>query len=185
MRNMLILGAVGILSVAAWFVTSSARAQGLGSAHRPYSQERSEVRTVPVRRFAGHIGHTFFATELETQVYVLPGEPDVGPVAPGMFTGAAFVGGTDHMTAGHLTGTRSHTNAQVHARVEQRDPLTSEPAAPGGGESNDTGAATAQPNSTANPSWARPPGASGPGRPVSGWSGPGLPGPGRPASRGW
>jgi hypothetical protein len=44
---------------------------------------------------------------------------------------------------------------------------------------HDGGAATAQPDPTANPSFQRPPGAAGPGWRNLGWSGPGLPGPGR------
>jgi hypothetical protein len=109
----------------------------------------------------------------------------VGPAAPGMFIGGAFAGETEHMTAGHLAGAAGHPLARVPARLEKGQPLISELTAPGGGDSDDLGAATAQPNLTANPSWARPPGAGGPGRPVAGWLGPGLPGPGRPASVGW
>jgi len=57
--------------------------------------------------------------------------------------------------------------------------LIPSPAAPSAADSDEAGAATAQPNPPVSPS-SRPPGAAGPGRPASRWFVPGRPGPGRP-----
>ena len=106
---------------------------------------------------------------------------------PGMPEGGGLgVGGPEHMIAGHPVGPAIHPLTHVAVRVERGEAVIPQPTAPGAAESDQAGAATAQPNPpTASPLPPRPPGAAGPGRPVSGWSGPGLPGPGRPASPRW
>jgi hypothetical protein len=185
MRKMLVLGYVGILSMAAGTVTSDAQLQGRGTGRDTYIQGDLEYRIVQIRRHAGRFGHTVFATEAETVPYLFIGEPRSGPAAPGILTSIAVVGmgagGAEQTTAGHPVGPASHTQTRVGVRTEQGEPLTSQPAAAGADESDQTGGATAQPDPGASPVWQRPPGALGPGRPVLGWSGPGLPGPGRAA----
>jgi hypothetical protein len=185
MRKLPILSGVGILSTAAWMVTLDAREQERASGRAAYPQDGLEFRMVHVRRHAGRFGHTFFATELEMVPYLVPGQPEPGSAAPGMFIGGSVLGGTDHTTAGHVVGPTGHPLAHVPVRVEQGEPSIPQPAASSAGESDDSGAATAQPDPTDSRMLARPPGAGGPGRPVAGWFGPGLPGPGRPASPGW
>jgi hypothetical protein len=185
MRRLLILGGVGILSAAVWAVTCSARAQGLASKRDTSVQGGFECRIVHVQRHAGRFMHTFFATETEMVPYLFIGEPGQGAAAPGMFTGVAVVGGTEQMTADHLAGHPSHPPAHAAVVVGQAESLITQPAASDAFDSDRTGAATTQPDPTANPVSQRPPGALGPGRPVSGWSGPGLPGPGRAPDSGW
>jgi hypothetical protein len=185
MRNHLIVGRVGILSMAAWTMTLDARAQGHGSGHDTYVQGGLEYRIVHISRHAGRFGHTFFATEPETVPYLFIGAPGLGSAALGTFTGGAVVGGEEHVTARHLTGPAGHSLAHVVVQDERGEPLSPQPEAPSALGSDQEGAATAQPDPAASPISQRPPGAAGPGRPVAGWSGPGLAGPGRPASPGW
>jgi hypothetical protein len=187
MRKMLILGGVGVLTAAAWMMTLSARAQGLATARSSSSaQDGIEFRTTHVRRgHAGRFGHTFYATEVEIVPYVGSGQPELGPAEVGMFTSGAILSGAEHMTAGHLVIPASHPLVHVPALVEQGEPLGQQPTAPGADGSDQADTATAQPDPTADPMAARPPGATGPGRPAFGWCGPGLPGPGRPARPGW
>jgi hypothetical protein len=90
------------------------------------------------------------------------------------------VGGPGPMMPG-LTESPVHPPlAHVVAPVEARETMTPQPPAPGGTDLDQSGAAV-RPNPTVGPVSARPPGAAGPGRPVSGLLGPGLPAPGRPA----
>jgi hypothetical protein len=184
MRKMLIVGGVGMLSLAVLTVTLDARAQGHGAAHGSRGHGGLEGH---MRRGGGHAGHagSVFPMQLASEPYLFPGEPEPGPAAPGIFTGGAIVGGSEHMTAGHLLNPAGHPLVHVTARVEQGEPLIPQRTAPSADESDQAGAVTAQSDLTASPISARPPGAGGPGRPVSGWSGPGLPGPGRPASPEW
>ncbi len=187
MRKMLVLGCVGILSMAAGTATSDAQLQGRGSGRDTYAEGELEYRIIRMRRHAGRFQHTFFATEVEIVPYLFIGEPRGATAPPGMFIGIPLVGmgGPEHMTAGHPVGPASHTQTRVGLRAEQAEPLTSQPAAAGADESDQTGGATAQPDPGASPVSQLPPGAMGPGRPVFGWSGPGLPGPGQAASPGW
>jgi hypothetical protein len=168
-------------------VTACAQAQTpvRGTANDKYLQGGLQYRIVHISHHAGRFGHTFFATQTEIVPYLFIAGPGPGSAAPGMFIGLAVVGGAEHMTAGHFVGPASHPVAHAAVRVDQREASISQPTAPGADESDQEGAATAQPDPTASPVSARPPGVAGPGRPVSGWSGPGLPGPGRPASPGW
>ncbi len=186
MRKMLILAGIGMLSAAAWRVTLGAGApgHGHGSSHSSHGEGGLEG---PVRHGGGHTGHygILFPTQLELLPYLFPGEPETGPVTLGMPTAGAVAGGAEHALAGHLVGPASHPHAPVVIRVERGEASITQPAAPGAGEVDQGGAATAQPNPNARPSSPRPPSAAGPGRRVSGWSGPGLPGPGRPASPRW
>ncbi len=184
MRKILVLSGVGVLSTAAW-MTLGARAQGLATARSSFSHESLEVRTIPIRHSAGHFGHTFFARPLEILPYLSPGQPELGPADLSMFTGGAILGGGEHMTAGHVVILASHPLVHVAALIDQGEPLSQQATAPGGDGSDHADAATAQPDPSANPTAARPPGATGPGQPALGWCGPGMPGPGRPASRGW
>jgi len=138
------------------------------------------------RGSGGHArGGAVFPTQLDEQLSLFRGEPEPGPAAPGMPTGVLVVGGPEHRIAGHLVGPASHLPAHVVARVERGEAVIGGPTAPISAESDEEGAATAQPDPTASPNSARPPGAAGPGRAVSGWSSPGLPGPGRPAGPRW
>jgi hypothetical protein len=71
------------------------------------------------------------------------------------------------------------------AHGEQGKGLIPQATASHAAESDQSGAATAQPNPTASPSSPRPPGTTGPGRRMAGTSGPGLPGPGRRITPRW
>jgi hypothetical protein len=102
-----------------------------------------------------------------------------------MLIGDLVVGGPEHLIAGHLVGPTIHPLTHVAVRFEAGEAVNPQPTVPGAAESDQAGAATAEPDPTASPLPPRPPGAAGPGRPVSGWSSPGLPGPGRPASPRW
>jgi hypothetical protein len=182
---MLNLGRFLIISIAAATAALDARAQGHGSGRETYLQGGLEYRIVHVQRHAGRFMHTFFATETEMVPYLFIGEPGLGAAAPGMFADVAIAGAAEPMTAGHLASPAGHPLAHAPIVVGQGEPSITQPAAPDGFDSDRTGAATAQPDPTANPVTQRPPGALGPGRPVSGWSGPGLIGPGRPPGRQW
>ncbi len=158
MRKMLILGCLGILSIAAGTITSDAQSQGRGTGRDVYVQGDLEYRIVHLRRHAGRFGHTFFATEAETVPYLFVGEPGSGSAAPGMFTGIAVgAGGPEPTTAGHPVGPASHTLTHIPVRAEQGEPSTSQPAASSADESDQTGGATAQPDPGASPAWQRPP----------------------------
>jgi hypothetical protein len=179
MRDALIVCGIGILSAAAWTVTAGEGASGHGSMHGSPGHGGGAGHM----RLGGHCEHMgiFFPTEAVHQITELvAGEPGPAPAYLGMPTGGLVVGGPEHMIAGHLVGPSAHPLAHVAARVEPGEVVISQPSSGGDTQSDQAGAATAQPNPpTANPLPPRPPGASGPGRPVSGWSSPGLPGPGR------
>jgi hypothetical protein len=186
MRGLLILGGIGILSAAAWSVTAGEGASGQRSAHGASGHGGLEGH---VRHGGGHAGHTgmFWPTQQEARPRLLfAGESEPRIAALGMPTGGLMVGGAEHVIEGHLVGPAIHPHAHVVVRVEWEEAVIPQPPAPIAVESDQAGAATAQPNPlTASPLQPRPPGAAGPGRPVSGWSSPGLPGPGRPASSRW
>ena len=113
---------------------------------------------------------------------VLAEEAGPGPVAPEMFSGGVMVDGIASMWSPIIwkdqpfiqscmsrygsTGERSRSRSRQNPAAPDR-------------------ATTARRRRSRIPRvspWSpRPPGAAGPGRRVSGWSGPGLPGPGRPA----
>jgi hypothetical protein len=90
-----------------------------------------------------------------------------------------ILGGQDHVIVGHLVGPAIHIREYIIQRIGQVEvPVPRIPGpVPAGSDQEDTG--TAQPTPTASPSQLHPPGAIGPGQPVSGWSGPGRLGPGR------
>jgi hypothetical protein len=185
MRYLLILGGAGFVSVAAWAATLHARPQVRGSALGSQDRHRLELQ-VPIRRHAGgggRSGRMFFAVEYETVPLpaVYPGFSAPGPAAPGALTGGALAGESDHITAGHVMGSASHPLAHAPAGVDGADTSVLHTDSASAPQSDDAGSATRQPDPGANPYSARPPGAGGPGRPVSGFAGPGLPGPGRPA----
>jgi len=207
MRNLLILGGIGILSTAAWTVIADDGASGYGSKHARPGHGGLEYH---MRHGGGHFATAgqlgmFFPTPPELFTW----ESEPGP-APGMPTGGLVAGRPEHMIAGHSVGPAIHPLTHVTVQVERGEAVIPQPTAPSAAESDRAGAATAmaqpnptasplqprppgaatatataQPNPTASPLPPRPPGAAGPGRPVSGWSSPGLPGPGRPASPRW
>jgi hypothetical protein len=181
MRDLLILCGIGILSAAAWTVTAGAQGQG----SMPASQGQGGLGG-PMRLVGGYMSHRgmFIPTppQLERRSLLFFGEPETGPAPPGMPTGGLEAGVPEHLIADYPVVPAIHLLANA---AEQDAALIPQPTAPGGAtthiaaETDQAGAATAQPNPTASPLSPRPPGAVGPGRPVSGWSGPGLPGPGR------
>jgi hypothetical protein len=181
MRDLLILGGIGILSTAAWIVTAGADDSGHGSMHGSAGHGGShgsfEGR---MRHRAVYPGH--FQPEMRE---LFAGQPEPGPAAPGMPMGGLVVGGPDHLIAGHLVGPAIHPLTHVAVRFEGGEAVNPQPTAPSAADSDRAAAATVQPDPTVSPLPPRPPGAAGPGRPVSGWSSPGLPGPGRPASPQW
>jgi len=184
MRNLLILGGIGILGMAAWTVTADDGASWYGSKHARPGHGGLEYH---MRHGGGHFATAgqlgmFFPTPPELFTW----ESEPGP-APGMPTGGLVGGRPEHMIAGHLVGPAIHPHTHVTVLVERGEAVIPQPTAPSATESDQAGAATAttQPNPTASPLPPRPPGAAGPGRPVSGWSSPGLPGPGRRPSPRW
>jgi hypothetical protein len=189
MRGMLILGGVGFLTTAAWTANLDGQAPGRGSPLGSQNGRRLEVQ-VPVRRYAGGGGRTgrmFFAVEYETVPYpdLYFGAPAPVHGAPGMLAVGGETRGAEHMNAGHFAGSSSRPHAHLPAGVGSRESLVLNADVASAAQSDEAGPATAQPDPTANPYLARPPGAGGPGRPVSGSYGPGLPGPGRPANPEW
>jgi hypothetical protein len=174
MRVLLILGGIGILGAAAWAVTADEGGHGHGSSPGAYGQGGLEVH---MRHGGGHTGH--IGLLLPTQLAL--GEPEPGPVAPEMIMAGLVGGGPEHMVAVHPVGPAIHPLAQVPLRVVLGEAVSPQSTDADAAGSDDGVRATAQPNPDASPSTGRPPGAGGPGRPVSGWSGPGRPGPGRPA----
>ncbi len=179
MRNLLILCGIGILAAMAWTVTAGAQGQG-----SPGSQGQGALGG-PMRLVGGYMSHRgmFITTppQLERRSLLFFGEPETGPAPPGMPMGGLEAGVPEHLIADYPVVPAIHLLSNAAEQVEQQAAVSSPPIAPGGAETDQASAATAQPNPTASPSSPRPPGTVGPGRPVSGWSGPGLPGPGRPA----
>jgi hypothetical protein len=186
MRDLLILCRIGILSAAAWTVTAGEAASGHGSMHGSPGHGGPGGH---MRHGDGHAEHMgiFFPSEPAHQfMSLVAGELGPGPAYLGMPMGGVVAGGPEHMIAGHLVGLAIHPLAHVAARVEPGEAVIPQPTAPGDAQSDQAGAATAQPNPpAANPLPPRLPGAFGPGRRVSGRSSPGLPGPGRPPSPRW
>jgi hypothetical protein len=178
MRVLLVLCGIGILGAAAWAVTADEGGHGHGSSSGSHGQGGLEAH---MRHGGGHTEHVGLL--LPTQLAL--GEPEPGPIAPEMIMGGLVVGGPEHMVAVHPVGPAIHPLAHVPLRVVPGEAVAPQPTDAGVAGSDDGSGATAQPNPDASPSSARPPGAGGPGRPVSGWSGPGRPGPGRPARPRW
>jgi hypothetical protein len=182
MRRILLLGAVGLLSTADCMVNSGAQAQMRGSAPGTQGRRRLDVQ-VPIRRYGGGGGRTgrmFFAVEYETLPVpdVYAGQMEPGTAGPGEFVVGAETGGPEHVVPIHLPGAAPHARAHAAGADWGNDSLIAQPAT-SGSDSDDGTATTAQPAPSANPVWARPPGAAGPGRRISGSSGPGTPGPGQ------
>ena len=182
MRGLLILGGIGILSTAAWIVAGDTAAfeQGRmhGSASRGGSHGAFEGHMKHRGAYPVHLGLAFQPEMRE----LFAGQPEPAPPAPGMLIGDLGIGGPDHLIPSRLVAPAIHLLTHLAVRFEAGEAVNPQPTAPSAGDADQAGAATAQPDPTASPLPPRPPGAAGPGRPVSGWSSPGLPGPGRPAS---
>ena len=179
MRELLMVCGIGILSAAAWTVTAGEGASGHGSMHGSLGRTGFAGHMRPGGH-CEHMGIFFPSAAVHQFIEDVAGEPGPGPAHVGIPAGGLVVGGSEHMVAAHLEGPTVHPLAHVVARVEPGEAVISQPSSAGDSQRDQAGAATAQPNPpTANPLPPRPPGASGPGRPVSGWSSPGLPGPGR------
>jgi hypothetical protein len=184
MRDLLILCGVGILSAAAW--TATAYASGRGPHGPPLHGGLVDQMKHRASHVEHHMGIFFPSAPAHQFMDQLPGEPGPAPAHLGMPMGGVMVGGPEHMISPHLAVPAIHPIAHVAARVESGQAANTQPTAPGADDSDQEGAATAQPNPpTASPLAPRPPGAVGPGRLMFGRSGPGLPGPGRPPSPGW
>ena len=162
MRNLLILGGIGMLSTAAWTVIADDGASGYGSKHARPGHGGLEYH---MRHGGGHFATAgqlgmFFPTPPE----LFPWESEPGP-APGMPTGGLVAGRSEHMIAGHPVGPAIHPLTHVTVQVERGEAVIPQPTAPSTAESDQAGAATAmaQPNPTASPLQPRPPGAGGDG----------------------
>jgi hypothetical protein len=177
MRNLLIVVGLGIL-IAAWAATSAAGGRGHGSAHGASGHGGHEGR---MRHGAGHtdLVGMLLATEIWHE------ELGPGPVAPEMFASGLMSGEADHAVAGHSGGTGIHPHSHIPLHPERGSAMIPQPTAGDGSASDQDGAASAQPNPPVNPWSPIPPGAAGPGQPVSGRAGPGRPGPGQPARPRW
>jgi hypothetical protein len=100
------------------------------------------------------------------------------------------VGGPGPMMTEHLVSPALSPPAHFGAHGQPTGTAVSQPPAAEGAAVSGTlgldqpgaGAVSAQPNPTVVPALPRPPGAVGPGLPISGRAGPGLLGPGRPAN---
>ncbi len=161
MRDMLILCAIGALSAAAWTATAGEGPSVHGAMHGS-----------PGRGFVtGHMGHSghhvgsmgiFFPVEPAQQfMQQLPGSSGPAPTHFGMSTTAPAVFEPEHIATAHAVGPAIHPLEHVGAPVEARAAVIPRPAAVGAADSDQAGAATAQPNPpTARPSASRPPGAS-------------------------
>jgi hypothetical protein len=178
MRGLMIVSGLGMLSAAAWAAAADASGHGHGSAHGAHGHGRSEG---PMRHGAGH--PDFVGMMMATHSSIEEREP--AAIAPEMFSGGPVGGGSEHLVGGHPAGSAIHPPVRVPLRVERGSAALPQPTAAEGTESDHDGAATGPPNPTVSPWSSRPPGAAGPGRPVSGWSGPGRRGPGRPAGPRW
>lgn len=182
MRKLLVLSGIGILSTAAGRGIADDGVSKYGKMHIRPGHGGLEYH---MRHGGGH-----FAIGGQLGVYfptppgLYPWESEPGP-APSIPTSGLVIGGTEHMTAGHLTGQAIHPHIHVSVQVISGQAVISQSTAASVAKSNQTGTAMAQPTPTVSPSRSYPPGATGPGVPVSGWPGPGLPGPGQPASSGW
>jgi hypothetical protein len=187
MRGLLILGGVGVLSAAAWIVTAGrgalAQDQGQARVHGPGGRGGTHTTgfTGPMKHATHHPVNFGLAFQPEMRE-LFAGQPEPGPPTPDMALGDSGVGGPGHLIAGHQVAPSIHPLTHVPMRFEGDDVAIPQPPAPIADDSDRAGAATVQPDPSASPMPPRPPGAAGPGRPVSGWSSPGLPGPGRPAS---
>jgi hypothetical protein len=117
--------------------------------------------------------------QVQIQPPLFPGQPGLGPAPPGMPTGGLDLGGPEP-----AIGTQPVLPA-MHILTTAGEPheaaATPQPDAEGALAAPQAGVAPMQPNPAASPALTLPPGATGPGRRMSGWSGPGRPGPGRPA----
>lgn len=130
---------------------------------------------------SGHAG-TLCPTPLEAHPRLpFAGESEPRVTGLGVPNAGLILGGQERVIVGHLVGPAIHIREHIIQSVEQAEvPVLRVPApVPAGSDHEDRG--TAQPTPTASPSQLRPPGAAGPGQPVSGWSEPGRLGPGRVA----
>jgi hypothetical protein len=180
MRDLLILGGIAILSAAAWKETADAGGHGHGAAHGPGPHGHGGL--------VGHMRHGEAHREevgIVSSTAILLRQPVPGPVAIEMITERLTVGAPEHMVAGHRESPAVHPVAHVPLRAEPGKAVIPQPTAPAVADSEQEGTPTAQPNPDVIPWSPRPPGAAGPGRPVSGQSGPGQPGPGRRPSPRW
>jgi hypothetical protein len=177
MRKPLILVSLGILSAAVWPVSSDVRAHGGhgSSSHGGHGHgSESELRRIENRTL--HVG-MFVPTQFVTGV-----PPEPGPPLPDLLTGGLAVGSPEHLVEGHLGAPNAHHHAHALLRFEGGQTSRSQPISPRNTEPAEDDQLTVQPNRAANPWLPRPPGAAGPGRPVSGSPSPGRRGPGRPVS---
>jgi hypothetical protein len=178
-RGLSIVWGIALLGPAVWAVTAGASGRG---PHGP-----------PLHW--GHAGHMkpggghhpgqmgiFFPVEPAHQFMErVAGEPGPGPAFAGRPTLGEAGGGAEHMIGGRLSAPAVRPLAYITARGDHGEDVTPQSVPASAAEKDNQGGATAQPNPpTARPWPQRPPGAAGPGRPLSGWWGPGLPGPGRP-----
>jgi hypothetical protein len=186
MRDRLFLVAIGILSTVAWILTADAGRSAQGQTHGSAGRggTHSGGFEGPAKHGARHPVNIGLAFQPEMRE-LFAGQPEPAPPAPGMLVGDLGVGGPDHSIAVHLLGPGIHLLTHLAVRFEGGEAVTPQPTVPSAGDSDQGGAATAQPDPNSSPLPPRPPGAAGPGRPVSAWSSPGLPGPGRPARPRW
>ncbi len=125
MRNMLILGGIGILSMPVWTVTLDAET-GHGATHGSHGHGGLAGH---MRQHGGHPENMgmILPTQLEMRSYVFPGEPvPVGPV----------VGGPEHLAAGHSVGPARHPHVYYSVQVEQEEASVPQPTGPGAAESD-------------------------------------------------
>lgn len=213
-HDLLILGGIGLLSAAAWAASAGAGMEhGSRGSHGEAGLEEGSERRFWVR--GEYRGNAFPLSE-EVESFLFPGEPQLSLAPPDTFPGgegegtpqflipADHEGPLSHLIPGHHPGPADHHHAHVvvpvhagqaeipqhpahtggesddaGAATAQPDPTASLPYRVPARRRDDGGAATAQPNPTATPAFQFPPGATGPGRRMSGWPGPGRPGPGR------
>ena len=141
MHYRLILGGLGIAITAVGTVTANAQQPTYGPSYGPlHGMLGLGTLQGPMRQQSGYAEQMgLFTHHLHT------------------------VGGPGPMSTGHLASPAVHPLANVVLLMEQREAVTPQPlaaggaAAAGGGESDQAGAASAQPNPAASPSSPRPP----------------------------
>jgi hypothetical protein len=180
MRKLLTLTGIGILTAAAWAATAGAHGHGHGSGSGSHGHGGLE----------GHMRHHEAHAEAAGMglliPYLLAGQ-EAGHASPERLVGGPMVvGEPEHPAAGPVAGPEVRPAAHSPLRPEGGQATVPLPADAGAGPPDRGGASAAQsPYPTVSPWSPRPPGAAGPGRPVSGQPGPGRRGPGQPAAPRW
>ena len=158
MRNVLILGGIGLLSMAAWIATAGAVDFEQAQVHGPGGRGGTHTTGfgAPMKHVVRHPANLGLAFQPEMRE-LFAGQPEPAPPAPGMLVGDLGIGGPDHLIPGHLVAPAIHPLTHLAVRFEGGEAVSPQPAAPSAGDADQAGAATAQPDPTSSPLPPRPP----------------------------